>query len=153
MGGRARLVGAALIAEALLVAATRVLTLVYVVARETYVADRFRTPFRDFLPWLLLSAAVVGGLLWAGARFRMAPEGPWGRAGVGGRAAMVGALALNAVACARAVGGFVGSLDRGAQVLVAWGLLAAVCGAVSVGIVTSAAPTGGDRLRSSGHGG
>jgi hypothetical protein len=138
MGGRARLVGAALIAEALLVAATRLLTLVYVVARQAYVADRFRSPLRDFAPWLLGSVAVVAVLLWAGTRFRTAPEGPWRGSGPATRVAMLAALALNVAACVRGVGGFAGSLDRGAQVLVAWGLLAAVCGGVSVGIVTTA---------------
>jgi hypothetical protein len=147
VGGRARLVGAALIAEALLVAATRVLTLVYVVARETYVADRFRTPFRDFLPWLLVSAALVAVLLWAGVRYRMTPEGPWRGGGVGGRVAMVGALALNAAACVRGLAGLLGSVDRGAQVRVAWGLLAAVCGAVSVGIVAAAGVLGAKTIR------
>lgn len=145
MSKRSRLVGAALITEALLVVAARLLTFVYVIARETYLADRFRTPLSAFVPWLLASLAVVAVLLWGGVRFRLAPEAPWRSARFTGRVAMIGALGVNAATLVRAVIGFLTSFDRGAQVLVAWALLGLVCGAVCFGMVRTAGFLGSKR--------
>jgi len=90
-----RLVGAILIAEGIVVAILRLLTLVYTVASEAYSADRFRTPLPRFLPWVLISIGVTALLVWAGSLLRRAPEGAWAGVGVDARIDLAAACLLN----------------------------------------------------------
>ena len=90
-----RLVGAVLIAEGIVVAILRLLTLVYVVASEAYSADRFRTPMSRFLPWVLISIGVTVLLVWAGSLLRRAPEGAWAEVGLDARIDLAVAFLLN----------------------------------------------------------
>ena len=90
-----RLAGGILIAEGLIVAAARVITLVYVLAREAYVADRFRTPLPRLVPWLLTSAGLIAVLVWAGSLMTRTPDGAWREARVVGRVVLLAALVAN----------------------------------------------------------
>ena len=67
----ARSVGAALVAEALLLLASRIFTLIYVVANEVNVPDEHRTPTSAFALFLLISIVPVTGALVGG---RTAPS-------------------------------------------------------------------------------
>jgi hypothetical protein len=100
-----RLVGGILITEGVVVAIPRFLTLVYVVASEAYSADRFRTPLPDFIPWVLITVAVSGALVWAGSLLRRAPGGAWGEVGLAARIDLVAACLLNLAALAWAASG------------------------------------------------
>jgi uncharacterized membrane protein len=102
-----RLVGATLIAEGVLVAILRLLSLVYAVASEAYNADRFRTPLSNYLPWVLLSILVAFGLVWAGSFLRREPTGAWVDVGLDARVVLVVAGVLNLMVLVVAVSGLV----------------------------------------------
>jgi uncharacterized membrane protein len=102
-----RLVGATLIAEGVLVAILRLLSLVYAVASEAYNADRFRTPLSNYLPWVLLSILVAFVLVWAGSFLRREPTGAWVDVGLDARVVLVVAGVLNLMVLVVAVSGLV----------------------------------------------
>jgi len=102
-----RLVGATLIAEGVLVAILRLLSLVYAVASEAYNADRFRTPLSNYLPWVLLSILVAFLLVWAGSFLRREPTGAWVDVGLDARVVLVVAGVLNLMVLVVAVSGLV----------------------------------------------
>ncbi len=132
-----RLVGGILITEGVVVAILRFLTLVYVVASEAYSADRFRTPLPDFIPWVLITVAVSGALVWAGSLLRRAPGGAWGEVGLAGRIDLVAACLLNVVALVWAVSG----LTRGPSTIegsFTWIALCVVSLIAIVGLVRDA---------------
>ncbi len=104
-----RVVGAILITEGVLVAILRFLALVYTVSSEAFNADRFRTPLPDFLPWVLITAAVSFVLVWAGSFLRRAPTGAWRDVGVDARIDLVAACLLNVGALLWAASGLAGS--------------------------------------------
>lgn len=134
-GVSAMFLGSLLIAEGLVLAASRLFTLVYVLAGETYIADEEKIPLSNFLPWLLISLVLVVVLVWAGTQFRSAPEGPWAVANPLRRGVLIAAFALNTVVFVRAVLGIAGSLDRGAEIIVAWAVAAVVTGFVAYAMV------------------
>ena len=134
-----RTVGAMLIAEGLLVAIIRLVTIVYVLASEAYSADRFGTPLPRFLPWLSISIAVCTTLVWAGSLLRREPEGAWGRVGVGARVVLVAAWILNAVALVRAVLGLAAS-PATVEGWVTWTAIGTVTTLAIVGLARDALP-------------
>lgn len=127
-----------LIAEGLVLAAARFLTIVFVIASETYIADEEKIPLATFLPWLLVSFVLVTVLIWAGAQFRRSPEAPWAAANPVRRGVLVAAFGLNVAVSVRAVVGFAGSLDRGAEILLAWATAAFVSGLVAYAMARGA---------------
>jgi hypothetical protein len=134
-GVSATFLGSLLIAEGLILAASRLFTLVYVLASETYIADEEKIPLANFLPWLLLSFALLAVLVWAGTQFRSAPEGPWTAANPLRRGILIAAFLFNAAVFARALVGIASSLGRGAEIIAAWVLVGAVSGLVSYAMV------------------
>jgi hypothetical protein len=136
-GWLGRLVGAILITEGVLVAILRFLTLVYVVASEAYSADTFRTPLPEFLPWVLITAAVSGTLVWAGSFLRRSPGGAWGEVGLDARVVLVAACLLNVVALAWAVSGLTSS-PSGIEGWLTWIALGLVTSLAIVGLVRDA---------------
>lgn len=142
----ARSVGAALIAEALLLLASRIFTLIYAVAHEVNVPDEHRTPTIAFALFLLISIVPVTALSWAGGQLRRTPAGAWRAAGWPGRVALALAGIVN-VALATWAGVHLASLGSGGtEGLVAWVLATAVGLLAVVGLVRDAAgrarPTG-----------
>lgn len=134
----AKRLGAWLIAEGLVLAAARFLTLVYVFASETYLADEEKIPLANFLPWLGVSFVLVAVLMWAGMLFRRSPEGPWAAASLVQRGILIAAFLFNAAVAVRSAAGFAWSLDRGAEILIAWAVLAIVPGIVAYAMVRGA---------------
>lgn len=98
-------VGATLIAEGILVAILRLLSLVYAVAGEAYNADQFRTPLSHFLPSVLISGAATFVLVWAGSFLRREPSGAWAGVGLDARIVLVAAGLLNLASLATSVAG------------------------------------------------
>jgi hypothetical protein len=132
-----RLVGAILITEGVLVAILRFLAAVYVVSSEAFNADRFRTPLSDFLPWVLITAAVSFVLVWAGSFLRRAPVGAWPDVGLDARIDLVAACLLNVGALLWAASGLARSPST-VEGWLAWIALAAASLVTIVGIVRDA---------------
>lgn len=135
----ARWVGAALIAEGLLLAAARLLTLVYVVAGQTYRPDSEHLKQIAYVPYVLISIGLVTILAWAGAQLRRTPKGAWHSARVPGRIDLALAAALNAYLVALAVLGVLSREPGQGEPLVAWAVTGLVSLAVVVGVVRDAA--------------
>ncbi len=133
------LVGAGLIAEGLLVAIVRLLALVYALANEANVSDEAKAPARSFLPWLLVSAAIITVLLWAGVQLRRQPDGAWSVARTIGRLVLIAAALLNIVVAVRAVTALTSSNDLRAEAGVAWIAVLAVAATILVGMLRDAA--------------
>ena len=132
-----RFVGGLLIAEGLVVVGQRAITLVYLLAREAYVADRFRTPLSSFIPWLLISVTLVTALVWAGSLLVRRPDGAWSEAGVMGRVVLVVACVANLTAFAWAVSGLIGS-PASVEGLVSWLVIGLASATAVVGVVRNA---------------
>lgn len=132
-----RFTGGLLIAEGLVVAALRVITLVYLLAREAYVADRFRTPLPDFIPWLLTSVALVTALEWAGSLLLRTPEGAWSGSRVVGRVVLVTAAVFNLAGLVWAVSGLIGS-PASVSGLVSWLVVGLVSATAAFGVARDA---------------
>ena len=133
-----RFTGGLLIAEGVLVAAVRVITLVYVLAREAYVADRFRTPLPEFIPWLLTSIALVMTLVWAGALLVRTPDGAWREARVVGRVVLVAACAFNVAGIVWAASGLIRS-PASVEGLVSWLVVGLASATAALGLICDAA--------------
>jgi hypothetical protein len=129
-----RLVGSILIAEGLLIAILRFLALVYVVASQAYTADRFRTPLRSFIPWVVITTAASLALVWAGSFFRRAPDGAWSQIGLDARVDLIAALLLNVAALVWAVSGLIRSPST-PEASLTWVALVAMSFLVVVGLV------------------
>ena len=134
-----KLVGAILITEGVLVAISRLLTMVYLLAREAYASDGSRVPLTTFLPWLLVSGLVIAVLLWAGSLLRRTSDGAWRAAGIAARIDLVLAGVLNTAAVGWAFVGLLRTSAPGLEARGAWLLLAATSATVVVGIVRDAA--------------
>ena len=131
----ARSVGAALFAEAGLLAVSRLLTFVYIVAVQVNISDEDHLPKTMYVPFLLSSILLVTILIGAGAQLRRAPGYAWGSTGLLGRVDLALAGALNLALAAWACLNFVSSAPLGAESRVAW-ILAGLLGlAVVVGLV------------------
>src|SRR5207244_2454634 len=96
-------------AEGVLVAIIRLVTIAYVLASEAYSADRFRTPRARLLLWLVVTVALSIALVWAGSLLNREPDGAWRRLGVLGRIDLAAACLFNLVALVRAVVGLADS--------------------------------------------
>jgi hypothetical protein len=135
----ARWIGAALIAEAVLIAMARVLTLVYVVAVQVYRPDEEHLKRIVYVPYVLISIGIVVILAWAGGQLRRTPAGAWREARVAGRIDLALAAAMNVYLVTLAVVG-VFSRDQGeGEALVAWLVTGVVALTVVVGLVRDAA--------------
>ncbi len=132
-----RFVGATLITEGVLVAILRFLALVYTVSSEAFNADRFRTPLPDFLPWVLITAAVSFVLVWAGSFLRRAPTGAWRDVGVDARIDLVAACLLNVGALLWSASGLARSPST-VEGWLTWIILALASLATIAGIVRDA---------------
>ncbi len=144
--GYALWTGGALIAEGLLVAISRILTLVYVVALQANQPDSRRMAGHEYVPFVLSGIAIVGIVVWAGAQLRRTPSGAWRAGRLPARAILVLAGILNAALVALAVAGI---LRKGPHVegVVAWAVAGIVALSVVIGLIRDAAglarPTGG----------
>jgi hypothetical protein len=127
------LVGGLLIAEGSLFAALRFLQVVYIIASEAGTSDRYRVPLPRFLPWLLITAAVVTVLVWAGAGFRRSPIGAWHTSGTLTRVMMVLAALLNVFVLVRSAWGLARGPGSG-EGLIAWISMLALSAVVLAGI-------------------
>lgn len=132
-----RLVGALLVAEGALFAIVRFLALVYVVAREAYSADRFRTPLPDFLPWVVITVAVSFVLVWAGSFLRRNPAGAWREIGPPAQLDLLAAGFFNFVALYAGVSGLVQS-PSSIEAALTWVVLGLTSFFVIVGLVLDA---------------
>jgi hypothetical protein len=130
----ARSVGAALVCEACLLAASRLFTLIYVVASEVNLPDKHRSPGSLFLTYFLTSIALVTVLSWAGAQLRRTPEGAWRAARILGRIDLVLAGLLNAALAAWAATKL-SSGPGGVEGVAAWVLTALVALVIVAGLL------------------
>ncbi len=132
-----RLAGGLLIAEGLVVAAARMITLVYVLAREAYVADRFRTPLPRLVPWLLTSAGLITVLVWAGSLMTRTPDGAWREARVVGRVVLIAALAANVGALVWTATGLIRS-PATTEALASWLVIGLASATAAYGLIRDA---------------
>ena len=139
----ARWVGGALMAEALLLAVARLLTLVYVVAVQANRPDEEHLRKIVYVPYVLISITLVAILVWAGAQLRRSPGGAWRVARVTGRIDLVLAGALNAYLVTMAVLGVLSRDPGQSDPLVAWLVTGFVALAIVVGLVRDAARRAG----------
>lgn len=131
--------GAALIGEAILLAATRLFTLVYVVAREVDIPDKHRTQGSRYLVFSAMSIALVVALAWAGAQMRRTPSGAWRAAGIRGRADLVVAGILNVGLATWAIAHLFSQTSKTGSATVAWILAAALALGIAAGLLRDAA--------------
>ena len=132
-------VGGALMAEALLLAVARLLTLVYIVAVQANRPDEEHLRRIVYVPYVLISIGLVAILVWAGAQLRRTPRGAWREARVSGRIDLALAGALNAYLVALAVIGVLSRHPGQSDPLVAWFVVGVVSLTVVVGLVRDAA--------------
>jgi hypothetical protein len=135
----ARSVGAALIAESVLLLASRIFTLVYSVANEVNVPDKHRTPTSTLALYLLFSIVPFVALAWAGGQLRRTPAGAWREASWPGRVALALAGVVNVALGTWAGMHLASSGPAGKEGLVAWLLTIVVALLVVVGLVRDAA--------------
>lgn len=134
----ARTVGALLVTEGSLLAATRLLTLVYVIARDAYASDSARASKTVYLTFALASILLASILCGAGFQLRRTPAGAWGGARLVGRINLALAGILN-VAFAIWAGTKLSAGPDGAEAVAAWLIMVAVALAVVAGLVRDAA--------------
>ena len=134
-----RWVGGVLVAEAFLLMAIRIFTLIYNVAQQVNLPDKHRTPPITFLLFLLFSIVPVSILAWAGGSSVVRPGAGGGRGPLPGRLDLAAAGALNVVLAAWAGVNLVSSGSLGTEGLVAWLLTGVVALGVVVGVIRDAA--------------
>jgi hypothetical protein len=134
-----RWVGGVLVAEAFLLMASRIFTLIYNVAQEVNLPDKHRTRPIIFLLFLLISIVPVSILAWAGGQLRRTPGGAWRVATLPGRLDLAAAGLLNVVLATWASVNLVSAGSLGTEGLVAWLLTGLFALVVVVGLVRDAA--------------
>jgi hypothetical protein len=137
--GFARLVGAILVAQAVLVGVSRLLTLVYVVAGQVYRPDEEHVARSAYLPYVLSAIAFVAILGWAGGQLRSTPGGAWRAGRVPARVDLVLAALLNAVVLGWAIVELIHAGRHAPEGIAAWAVAAAVTLAVLAGMIRDAA--------------
>jgi hypothetical protein len=135
----ARLVGALLVAEAVLLGISRFLTLVYIVAGQVYRPDEEHLAKTAYLPFLLIAVTFVAILGWAGGQLRRTPAGAWRAGGVAARIDLALAGALNAVVLVWAIVALSRSGHHPIEAIVTWAVGIAVTLTILTGLVRDAA--------------
>jgi hypothetical protein len=135
----ARSVGAALIVEAGLLAVSRILTFIFVVASEVNRPDEEHLAKSLLLLFALIGIALVAILIYAGAQLRRTPGGAWRVAGPVARLDLVVAGLLNVALAASAVENLIRSGSLAGGSIAAWVFTAVVGLGVAVGLVRDAA--------------
>lgn len=134
-----RWVGGVLVAEAFLLMASRLFTLIYSVAQEVNLPDKHRTRPVIFLLVLLVSVVPVSILAWAGGQLRRTPGGAWRAATLPGRLDLAVAGILNVMLATWAGVTLVSAGSLGTEGLVAWLVAAFLAIVVVVGLARDAA--------------
>jgi hypothetical protein len=135
----ARLVGATLVTEAVLLGISRLLTLVYLVAGQVYRPDEEHLAKTSYVPFLAIAVALVAVLGWAGAQLRRTPEGAWRAGGVAARIDLVLAGVLNAIVLVRAVMALLSAGHHPVEAYVAWAVAVVATLMVLTGLIRDAA--------------